>query len=68
MKTKRITEFALSFLLSLSSLFSVAVPKVHAATMDTDRMAPYFSYGVFISLLGSSAAMFVMRRKKRMST
>lgn len=34
MKTKRIAEFSLSFLLSLSSLFSVAVPKVYADAPD----------------------------------
>lgn len=66
MKSKRISEFVLSLCLSLSSLFTVAVPKVHAASYSgnekgavTEVILPfivtYFIYKIAINHMRQKA-------------
>lgn len=43
MTLKRLSEFGLSLILSLSSLLVIAVPKVHAETMTNAAIQPSMS-------------------------
>lgn len=50
MKTKRLAEFSLSFLLSMVSLLVVSVPVVHASHVTVGTGAKRFLYNPLVTM------------------
>lgn len=65
MKSKILAEFSLSFMLSLSSLIVVAVPKAHANSIDISNYSSSVNIALTVGFIIYSLLVSKMMKLKR---